>query len=406
MSRVRYGVPMWLDTVPKARRPSFLRFRGDAEVDVAIVGGSLAGCFAAYLIAREGASVLLLEPDRVLDGGAVGGCGWTSREPLVSARVLRERLGLKAARIAFEATRKASAECAALMRRLRIRGAYETTDAVVITRDQEGSAAERERRARSEVGLGGTWLNARRLAELGLEAASGLKLSQEATLNAYALGIGVLRAAVAEGATVHEESELRRVRHARRHEDLFLAGGRVRARRVLVATSSLARGPYRALARHMREVETFVAATTLLPGAVTRAVGAARPAIAVGFDRGIRLAWTNGPRLVIEGGHQPPVPDRQRLRVLEQRTGDLMYNLLVRYPSILGTRADYGWAERRTVTPDGLCYAGPHRNFPHHLFAVAVGHGGVTAAYLAARIAARHHLGTVERDDRVFGFLR
>ena len=42
-------------------------------------------------------------------------------------------------------------------------------------------------------------------------------------------------------------------------------------------------------------------------------------------------------------------------------------------------------------TADGLPYIGPHRNFPHHLFAFGDSSHSVTGAYLASRILLRHH---------------
>ncbi len=60
---------LWLDTVPATGYPAL---DGDIEVDVAIVGGGVAGLTAALLLRREGARVAVLEAGRV--GGGVTGC--------------------------------------------------------------------------------------------------------------------------------------------------------------------------------------------------------------------------------------------------------------------------------------------------------------------------------------------
>jgi hypothetical protein len=49
---------------------------------------------------------------------------------------------------------------------------------------------------------------------------------------------------------------------------------------------------------------------------------------------------------------------------------------------------------------------GPHRNFPHHLFAFGDASPGVTGAYLASRVLLRHHFGEMDPADAVFGFHR
>ncbi len=52
-------------------------------------------------------------------------------------------------------------------------------------------------------------------------------------------------------------------------------------------------------------------------------------------------------------------------------------------------------------------HIGPHRNYPHHLFAFGgdASHS-VTGAYLASRILLRHYLDDLEPSDEAFGFER
>ena len=54
---------------------------------------------------------------------------------------------------------------------------------------------------------------------------------------------------------------------------------------------------------------------------------------------------------------------------------------------------------------DGLPYIGPHRNYPHHLFAWGLG-TNVASAFLASRILLRHYTGHADKDDEPFGFAR
>ena len=89
-----------------------------------------------------------------------------------------------------------------------------------------------------------------------------------------------------------------------------------------------------------------------------------------------------------------------------QRTGQLMYELSTLYPEISGIRPDYGWAADYARTAEGLPYLGPHRNYPHHLFAFGDSSRSVTGAYVASRVLLRHHSGELDRGDDVFGFHR
>ena len=116
------------------------------------------------------------------------------------------------------------------------------------------------------------------------------------------------------------------------------------------------------------------------------------------------LRWLDNERLVVAGADAPSPPDRPRERVIVQRTGQLMYELSTLYPDISGIAPQHGWDAAYARTVHGLPFIGPHRNYPHHLFAFGDSSHGVTGAYLASRMLLRHHLGEVEPADDVFGF--
>ena len=75
--------------------------------------------------------------------------------------------------------------------------------------------------------------------------------------------------------------------------------------------------------------------------------------------------------MIVAGADQPRPPPRTKDKLLVQRTGQLMYELSRLYPAISGVMPAYGWDLPLAVTADGVMYAGPHRNYPHHLFAWA-----------------------------------
>jgi glycine/D-amino acid oxidase-like deaminating enzyme len=64
---------LWLDGAPITRRPSLDR---DLTVDAAIVGGGIAGIATAYALAREGATVVVLERGELADGASGRNAGF------------------------------------------------------------------------------------------------------------------------------------------------------------------------------------------------------------------------------------------------------------------------------------------------------------------------------------------
>jgi glycine/D-amino acid oxidase-like deaminating enzyme len=110
--------------------------------------------------------------------------------------------------------------------------------------------------------------------------------------------------------------------------------------------------------------------------------------------------------VLVSGGDQAEVPERGREKALVQRTGQLMYELSLLYPEISGLPAEAAWDARHYTSPDHLPFAGLHRNFPRHLFAMSGGRHGAGVAWLAARILLRSFQGAPVKGDDLFGFSR
>ena len=119
------------------------------------------------------------------------------------------------------------------------------------------------------------------------------------------------------------------------------------------------------------------------------------------------VRWLDDERLLVTGADIESPPERLKRQDRScSETGQLMYELSTLYPEISGIQPAYGWERRYARTADGLPYIGPHRNFPHHLFAFGDSSHSVTGAYLASRILLRHYLDELEPADEAFGFKR
>jgi glycine/D-amino acid oxidase-like deaminating enzyme len=399
-----YGTSYWLDRVGRRPAPA-TRLSGDLETDVVIVGGGLTGSLTACLFARAGVPVVLLEAERLGDRAALD-AGWLLETPGVDFLALQAALGLKDARRAYEATRKAALDVAAFLRRLGPKLAPEPREALVIAATPDAAATlERERAGRVAAGLDAAWLPARRAAtESGADLVRGaLKTRSEGVIDPWQTARALVDAASGAGARLFEGSPATKVRHTRTGAEVVTARGTVRAKAVVLATGA-PRPLVAALQRHVRVDHTYVIVTEELPAAMRAAV----PADAVVRGAGTPLAASliKGGRVVIQGGDQPPVPARLAEQALVQRTGQLMYEWSLRHPSVSGIQPAYAWTAPRVTGRDGLPLAGAHRNFPNHLFALGLGATGLAGAWLAARIILRQYQGEPDPADVVFGFGR
>jgi glycine/D-amino acid oxidase-like deaminating enzyme len=107
------------------------------------------------------------------------------------------------------------------------------------------------------------------------------------------------------------------------------------------------------------------------------------------------------------GGHdRPQTSGAPTGGIARATTSALLEELGCLYPALRGIGADYAWHGLFATTPDGLPYIGPHRRYPHHLFALGYGGNGITFGYLAAQVLVRALRGRSEPDDALFGFTR
>jgi glycine/D-amino acid oxidase-like deaminating enzyme len=403
----KYGRSPWTDRFPRSRVPSYPRLRGRHDIDVVIIGGGLTGCATAYAFATAGIKVALLEADQIGRGGTALATGWVADDPGASFVEAEKLLGRRAARQGWQAWRRAALDFTALLRRLDIK-CYQQPAATLLTatNPEQASVLKREHKSRKAAGLEVPLLNAKGVAaEAAVTAAAGIRTRDGALLDPYRAAVGLAAAAVERGAQVFERTAARKTRFGRRTADVIIDGGSIRTRRIIVATG-VPTLLFKSLIRHFWLKSSFLVLTNPVPFKIRNQLGK-RTAVVRDFAQPAHvIRWVDDDRLLISGADAAAVAPRLRDRTLVQRTGQLMYELSTIYPEISGLMPEYGWESPYALTSEGLPYIGPHRNFPHHLFAYGDASHGVTGSYLASRVLLRHHLGETDSADEAFGFNR
>ena len=402
----RYGISPWIHEFPNSRIPAFPRYRGGRTADVVIVGGGLTGCAFAYACAVAGLDTVLLEQDRIGRGRSGRSAGVMSPEPGPSFRDISGAYGLKAARRVFEMWRRGALDGAALIRRLGIKCHLAPREELVVAGGDDERLLRREYDARRAAGLGVAWLTRKQIqARTGLDAPGGMKSADAFAVDPYRACLGLAVEASRRGITFFEHSAVRKVRFTRKFADVIGENGTIRTRKVIVATGT-ATAEFKSLQRHLDRREAYLVMTEMLPAVMRRQLGDSKIVFRDVQRPPNVISHTHDERLIVAGGDQKETPVRTRPAVLVQRTGQLMYEALRKYPVISGLQPDYGWEVVYGQTADGLMYIGPHRNYPHHVFALGGSATSITGAFVAARLLARAVQDATEKTDQVFGWTR
>ena len=402
----RYGESPWLREFPRTRRPDFPRLRGEHTCDVVIIGGGLTGSATAYTCAMAGLKPMVIEAERVGHGNAGRSAGLLLADPGPLFREMVQAHGLRAARRVAEAWARGTSDGAALLKRLKVAGGVTPLSDLIAGLRGDEKVLTREHTARDEAGVASRWLTDRQAkTATNLDAVAAIRMPYGFAVNPYAACVAVANAAARRGAAFYEKSPVRKVTFGRKSAEVQTGDAVVRTATVIV-TTGIATAEFKPLRRHFKRRETYLVMTAPVPAAVRRQLCPSDSTIRDLRAPHHRIRWTPDQRIVVSGADQDEAPARTRDALMVQRTGQLMYELLMMYPAISGLQPQYGWHLPYGETADGLMYIGPHRNYPHHLFALGSGGDSISGAFVAARILGRAARGQIDKADEVFGWTR
>ena len=235
-------------------------------------------------------------------------------------------------------------------------------------------------------------------------SAGGMQLRSWGVVDPYRLAIGFAAAAARRGAACFERSRVTRIGFDRRQAVVSLERGEIVAGTVIICTGEPT-SLFKALRRHFRYEDRYAVMTDALPASARAHLGSRAAVLCDAESPAHQLWFRRDGRAVFSGADQKSPSPRLRNKTLIQRTGQLMYELTRLYPDISGATPAHGWDVPLAHTADDVLYAGPHRNFPHQLFALGTLHDAARA-FLASRILLRRVLGKPTREDEHFAFSR
>ena len=190
---------LWLDTTGPGGHPSLDR---DVEVDVAVIGGGIAGMSAAYHLARDGARVAVLEAWGV--GSGVTGCTTAKVSALQSTTLstIASRKGDDAARVYAEASVAGVEAVAEIAAEESIECDLERRPAFTYAADAgERDSVQRELEAARAAGLPVEWVDG---PDLPFEVAGAVRLADQLQFHPVRYVQGLAAAVVRAGSQVYE----------------------------------------------------------------------------------------------------------------------------------------------------------------------------------------------------------
>ena len=384
--------PSWYaETAPAL--PPFAPLAGTVRTDICVVGGGYTGLSAALHLAERGYAVTLLESQRVGFGASGRNGGQVGSGQRLGQSALERMVGREDAAKLWEIGEAAKAKVTSLISAHGIdcdwRGGIAHADwhAEDVTQTHAEVAHLRERYGYTQIqSLGRDGI----AALTGAEVFAGGAVDRGAgSLHPLRFALGLARAAMAAGVTVHEGSQAIALEPGRRPV-LRTAAGQVSADHVILACNGYLGGLEPKTAARIMPINNFIIASEPL-GAEFDAVLPGGEAVA--DSRFVVSYWRMSPdRRLIFGGGESYGP-----RFPRDIAGLVRRPLARIYPRLAGVPISHAWGGTLAITTHRLPLF--HEPAPGVLAMAGYSGHGVALGTLAGEIAAEAVAGQAERFD-------
>lgn len=356
----------WLDSAPPFEGES----QGQVSVraDVVVVGGGFTGLSAAHALAKNGASVVLLEAGRIA-GEASGRNGGHCNPGLAHDYAdLAARLGEDRARAFWEAYDSAVDTVERLVREEAIDCGYRRCGKLKLAAKPEHYAKLQRvhQRLQSSVDPDVELIPRERLAEeIGSTSYFGALLQKNgAQMHMGQFGVGLANAAVRAGARVYQNAAVSAIERQTGGYRITCARGTIEASQVFLATGNSSLGPFGYFRRRLVSVGSFIIATEPLDKQTLDHLLPARRNYVTTKNIGNYFRVSSDHRLLFGGRARfalsNPKSDEKSGRILAA-------NLAEVFPTLANARIDYCWGGLVDMTADRLPRAGQHEGMFYSL---------------------------------------
>jgi len=285
--------------------PAYPKQRGPLDIDVAVIGGGLTDAWPLTPSRRLALTSFFSSRAGWVAAATGSSLGFISEEPGVSFADVEQGMGLRVARHAFSAWRRAALDFSALLRRLDVKCDLAACDAMAIaTTPEQSMRLKREVKARRDAGLEAPLVTAHAVqADLAIASDGALREKGAALIDPYRACLGIAAAAAGRGAKIFERSPVRRTKFNRKSAMVVTEGGTLRTRFVIVATGAPTE-LFASLARHFWYRTNYLVLADRIPLKTRRLLGR-RATILRDFAQPAHIArWVDDEQLMISGADQ------------------------------------------------------------------------------------------------------
>lgn len=223
--------PYWRITSQLGTFPSL---EADLAVDVAIVGGGISGISAAYLLAKEGVKVALIEADRLVNGTTGHTTAKITAQHDLIYNELISHIGVERAKLYYEASSDALHFMRKLIKEEKMACDFTDEDAYLFTTTNWGvKKLEDEYKAYQKLGIPGEWRDS---IALNLPVKAALVMNEQAQFHPIKYLAHLIKGMIDNGGKIFEQTVAIDIEGDSHPTVVTKSGAKITAQQVFIAS--------------------------------------------------------------------------------------------------------------------------------------------------------------------------
>lgn len=399
--KLHTGTPRWAET--PGVHPDHHKTPSKDTYDIIVIGSGISGALAAYYLADETRSVLILDKRAPVTGSTVASTAMVQHEIDVPLSTLANMIGEKKAARAWRRSAAAVETLKDIILRETIECNLQVKDTLYLSGPEMGyRALKTESALRQKYGLQANYLIGSELrGTFGIDRTGAILSAPSASCNPAQLTTGLIKVAIAKGAELVAPLEVTDILATRDDVTLRLSNNQKLTCRHLVVASG-----YEVLRKVVHQSHDIVSTWAL----------AAKPKTGVPEWLNRYLVWeADDPYLyfrmsddgyLIAGGEDESfeASHYNRKKLIEKTD-----KILRKIEALIGIefyKPAYRWAAPFGTTTSGLPFIGPVPKEPNVYVAMGYGGNGITFSLIAAEIISKLIHGEADPDQDLFALER
>lgn len=216
-------------------KDSFQALDRDIEVDVSIIGGGVTGLTSAYVLAKKGLKVALIEADQLLSGTTGYTTAKVSSQHGAIYQKLIKQFGERHARLYYEANEMALTFIRETIEEEQIDAEFETKDALIYaTSTDYAKVIEKEAKAYERLAINGILEEG----DVGLpfKVKKALRLKEQAQFHPVTFFRGLISTILQNGGQIFEDTRIKTVKGTDEPKAITTNGHTIASKHCIVST--------------------------------------------------------------------------------------------------------------------------------------------------------------------------